>query len=52
VGIGPKDEFEGMMAAQLLGRPIAELLAVVRRIENRSALDTAHRALGDCGQVP
>jgi integrase len=38
------------------GRPIAEvtapeLLAVVRRIENRSALETAHRALGNCGQV-
>ena len=38
------------------GRPIAEitapeLLAVVRRIENRGALETAHRALGNCGQV-
>ncbi len=38
------------------GRPIAdikapELLSVVRRIENRGALETAHRALGDCGQV-
>lgn len=37
-------------------RPIAdvtapELLAVVRRIENRGALETAHRALGNCGQV-
>lgn len=28
-----------------------ELLAVVRRIENRGALETAHRALGNCGQV-
>ena len=38
------------------GRPIAdiaapELLAVLRRIEGRGALDTAHRALGSCGQV-
>ncbi len=38
------------------GKPIAdvtapELLAVVRRIENRGALETAHRALGNCGQV-
>ena len=38
------------------GRPIAEitapdLLAVVRRIEERGALETAHRALGNCGQV-
>lgn len=37
-------------------RPIAditapELLQVVRRIENRGALETAHRALGNCGQV-
>ena len=37
-------------------RPIAEitapeLLNVVQRIENRGAVDTAHRALGDCGQV-
>ena len=38
------------------GRPIAEvsapeLLATVRKIENRGALETAHRALGNCGQV-
>jgi integrase len=38
------------------GRPIAEitapeLLAAVRRIENRGALETAHRALSNCGQV-
>lgn len=37
-------------------RPIADikapdLLAVVRRIEARGALDTAHRALQNCGQV-
>ncbi len=28
-----------------------ELLAAIRRIENRGALETAHRALGNCGQV-
>ena len=38
------------------GRPIAdvtapELLAVLRRIESRGALETAHRALSSCGQV-
>ena len=38
------------------GRPVGEivapdLLAVVRRIEARGALDTAHRALQTCGQV-
>lgn len=37
-------------------RPIAditapELLAVIRKIEARGALETAHRALGNCGQV-
>ena len=38
------------------GKPVADLpapdvLAVVRRIEGRGALDTAHRAVGYCGQV-
>ena len=38
------------------GRPIAEItapeiLATVRRVEGRGALDTAHRALSNCGQV-
>lgn len=38
------------------GRPVSdvsapELLDVVRRIETRGALQTAHRALGNCGQV-
>ena len=38
------------------GKPIAEitapeLLTVLRRIENRGALDTAHRARQNCGQV-
>lgn len=38
------------------GKPIAEinapqLLEVIRRIEQRGALETAHRALQNCGQV-
>ncbi len=38
------------------GKPIADittpqLLGVIRRIEQRGALETAHRALGNCGQV-
>jgi integrase len=38
------------------GKPIneiagPEILAVLRRIEGRGTLDTAHRARGDCGQV-
>lgn len=38
------------------GRPVAEvsapeLLAVLRRIEQRGAVETAHRALQNCGQV-
>ena len=38
------------------GRPInqitaPELLAVLRRIESRGALDTAHRALQDCSRI-
>jgi integrase len=38
------------------GRPIAgitaaELLTVIRRIENRGTLETAHRARTNCGQV-
>lgn len=28
-----------------------ELLSVIQRIEKRGALETAHRALGNCGQV-
>jgi integrase len=48
--------FERDVFASIGGRPIAEiaapeLLAVVRKIEARGALETAHRALGNCGQV-
>jgi integrase len=48
--------FERDIFPWLGGRPIAEItapevLTVVRRIESRGALETAHRALGNCGQV-
>jgi len=38
------------------GKPVADIIApqlleVIRRIEQRGALETAHRALGNCGQV-
>jgi integrase len=41
---------------QIGGRPIVELaapelLAMLRKIESRGALETTHRALGNCGQV-
>jgi integrase len=37
------------MLFELLGAP--ELLTTARRIEKRGASETAHRALGNCGQV-
>lgn len=48
--------FERDIFPWLGGRPIAEitapeLLVVIRRIEKRGALETAHRALANCGQV-
>jgi integrase len=48
--------FEADIFPWIGGRPIAEisppeLLAAVRRIEARGALETAHRALTCCGQV-
>ncbi len=50
------NRFERDIFPWIGGRPIAELtatelLAVARRIENRGALETAHRAIGNCGQV-
>ena len=30
---------------------VPQLLEVIRRIENRGTLETAHRALSDCGQI-
>lgn len=48
--------FERDIFPWLGDRPIneikaTELLAVLRRIENRGAIETAHRALQNCGQV-
>ena len=48
--------FERDIFPKMGGRPIAEisaaeLLTVSRHIEKRGALETAHRALGDCGRV-
>lgn len=48
--------FERDLFPWIGGKPIAELtapevLAAVRKIEGRGALETAHRALSNCGQV-
>jgi len=48
--------FERDVFPRLGGRPITEvsppeLLDVLRRIEKRGAVDTAHRVLGSCGQI-
>jgi Arm DNA-binding domain len=48
--------FEHDLFPWIGGRPVAdvsapELLSTVRRIESRGALETAHRALRNCGQV-
>lgn len=51
-----KARFERDIFPWVGARPIGEMIApeilkVVRRIEERGALETAHRALGNCGQV-
>lgn len=48
--------FERDLFPWIGGQPVSEikapdLLSVVRRIESRGALETAHRALANCGQV-
>ncbi len=48
--------FERDLFPWIGSKPIAEiaapeLLATIRRIESRGAVETAHRALGNCGQV-
>lgn len=48
--------FERDIFPHIGGRPIAdltarELLVTLQRIESRDAIETAHRALGACGQV-
>jgi len=46
-----RDIFPWMGERAIAELSAPELLAVVRRIESRGALETAHRALGNCGQV-
>jgi integrase len=46
-----RDVFPWMGARPVADLTAPELLTVVRRIEERGALETAHRALGNCGQV-
>jgi integrase len=46
-----RDIFPWMGARPLAEITAPEMLAVVRRIESRGALETAHRALGNCSQV-
>ena len=46
-----KDIFPWLGARPITEITAPELLAVMRRIESRGALETAHRALACCGQV-
>jgi integrase len=46
-----RDIFPWMGEKPIGGITAPELLSVVQRIEKRGALETAHRALGNCGQV-
>ena len=46
-----RDIFPWIGSKPITGIEAPELLSVIRRIENRGALETAHRALGNCGQV-
>lgn len=46
-----KDIFPWLGARPITEISAPELLAVMRRIESRGALETAHRALACCGQV-
>ncbi|MDE2928010.1 MAG: integrase arm-type DNA-binding domain-containing protein [Acidobacteriota bacterium] len=46
-----RDIFPWMGRQPIVGITAPELLAVVRRIEQRGALESAHRALRICGQV-
>ncbi len=46
-----KDLFPWLGKRSMLEIKAPELLVVLRRIENRGALETAHRAMQNCGQV-
>ncbi len=45
------DLFPWLGARPIAGIEADELLEVIRRVEARGALDTAHRCLGYCGQI-
>jgi integrase len=46
-----KDIFPWLGARPIADISAPELLAVIRRIETRGALETAHRTLANCGQI-
>lgn len=46
-----RDIFPHLGAKPIADITAPELLHVIRKIESRGALETAHRALGNCGQV-
>jgi integrase len=46
-----KDVFPWIGARPVADVTAPELLAVIRRIESRGALETAHRTLANCGQI-
>jgi integrase len=46
-----RDVFPWIGAKPIANITAPELLSVIQRIEKRGALETAHRALGNCGQV-
>lgn len=46
-----RDVFPWVGARAIADITAAEVLAVARRIEQRGALETAHRAISNCGQV-
>jgi integrase len=46
-----RDIFPRIGAKPIISITSPDLLTALRRIENRGALDTAHRARGNCGQV-
>jgi integrase len=46
-----RDVFPWIGEKPITGVTAPQLLSVIQRIENRGALETAHRALANCGQV-
>ena len=46
-----RDIFPWIGSSPIVNITVPELLSVLRRIEDRGALETAHRALQNCGQI-